>query len=168
MTRSILIAPALTLALAACGPEISGPPAFENEVRHSAVAQDRPFRATCQMQIQPPTPLGPGLISQVDAGECQALHLGKATLVSDKVINLIAGTQATQITFTAANGDVLRADGTGTNVMVAPGIVQFTANMTFVGGTGRFANASGQATINGRANLAQATSAMVMEGSVTY
>ena len=168
MSRTLFLAPVLTLALAACGSEPAGPLAVSNDAQFSAAAQDRPFRADCQMQIQAPTVLSPGVISQVDAGACQVTHLGKSTLVSDKVINLAAGTQTLQLSFTAANGDVLRASGTGTNAMVAPGIVQFTATVTFAGGTGRFAGASGNATINGQANLAQARSAMVMEGEVSY
>ena len=168
MSRTLFFAPVLTLALAACGSEPAGPLAVSNDAQYAAAAQDRPLRADCQMQIQPPTVLSPGVIAQVDSGACQVSHLGNSTLVSDKVINLAAGTQTLQLSFTAANGDVLRASGTGTNVMVAPGIVEFTANVTFTGGTGRFASASGSATINGQANLAQARSAMVLEGDLLY
>jgi hypothetical protein len=169
MARTLIFAPVLTFALVACSSEApTGVSLAADAVQFAQATPERPFRAECQMNIQPPTVISPGVIRQVDAGECRALHLGKATLVSDKVINLTAGTQTTQVTFTAANGDVLRANGSGTNVMVAPGIVQFTADMTFVGGTGRFANASGHATINGQANIAQARSAMTMEGVLVY
>ncbi|HEY0672527.1 MAG TPA: hypothetical protein VGD27_09685 [Longimicrobiales bacterium] len=169
MPRTRFLAPVLTLALAACGSELpSDPLAVLDAAQFSQVGHDRPFKAECNLRIQPPTVLSPGVIRQIDAGDCQALHLGTSTLVSDKVINLAAGTQTTQITFTAANGDLLHAAGTGTNVMVAPGIVQFTADMTFAGGTGRFAHASGRATIRGQANLAEARSATVMEGFILY
>ncbi len=169
MSRTIFLAPVLTLALAACGSELpSGPLADLDAAQFSAAAHERPFKAECNLQIQPPTPVSPGVIAQIDSGDCQASHLGKSTLVSDKVINLVAGTQTLQLAFTAANGDVLHANGTGTNVMVAPGVVQFTADVTFTGGTGRFANATGRATIRGQANIAEAKSAMVMEGFILY
>lgn len=169
MSRTVFVAPVIILALAACGSDLTTAPVTEfDETRFSRVEQDRPFKAECNLRIQPPTVVSPGVIHQIDAGECQALHLGAATLVSDKIINLAAGTQTIQLTFTAANGDLLRATGTGTNVMVAPGIVQFTADMTFTGGTGRFASATGRATIRGQANLSQASSAMVTEGFILY
>ena len=77
-----------------------------------------PFSARCELAIQPPTPVGPGLLHQLDTGECQVSHLGRTAFVSDKVINVVAGTQTIQATFTAANGDVLRASG----VVAAPPI----------------------------------------------
>lgn len=170
MSRIVSLAPVLTLALAACGAELPSSPITDlNAAQYSEAADhERPFRAECNLRIQPPTVVSPGVIAQIDTGDCHALHLGKSTLVSDKVINLAAGTQTIQATFTAANGDVLRATGTGTNAMVAPGIVNFTADMTFTGGTGRFAGASGRAVIRGQANLAEARSAMVMEGFILY
>ena len=168
MSRLTLLAPVLTLALAACSELPSSPIIQADAAQFSKADHERPFRAECTMRIQPPTPVSPGVIAQIDSGECQALHLGASTLISDKVINLVAGTQTLQLTFTAANGDVLRGTGTGTNAMVAPGVVQFTADVTFTGGTGRFANAAGRATIKGQANLAEARSAMVMEGFILY
>ena len=164
MSRITLLAPVLSLALAACGSELPSSPTTQ----FSRTDNERPFRAECTMQIQAPTVVSPGVIAQIDSGECQALHLGASTLVSDKVINLAAGTQTLQLTFTAANGDVLRGTGTGTNTMVSPGVVNFTADVTFTGGTGRFADAAGRATIRGQANLTEARSAMVMTGFILY
>ena len=127
-----------------------------------------PFSARCELAIQPPTPVGPGVIRQLDTGECIVSHLGRTTFVSDKVINVVAGTQTIQATFTAANGDVLRASGAGTSGMVSPGVVAFVATISFDGGTGRFADASGSATIRGQANLAAGTSAAEMTGTIQY
>jgi hypothetical protein len=169
MSRIAFLAPVLILALAACNAESpSGPAADVSTAQFSQAEAELPFRAECNAQIQPPTVVSPGVIAQTDSGDCQASHLGKTTIVSEKVINLAAGTQTIQLAFTAANGDVLRATGTGTNVMVAPGIVNFTADMTFTGGTGRFATASGRATIRGQANIAEARSAMKMDGFIKY
>lgn len=169
MSRNVFLAPIVLLSLAACGSELpTDPTSGLHAAQLSAVEQNRPFRAECNMRIQPPTVVSPGVIAQIDSGDCQALHLGASALVSDKVINVVAGTQTTQVTFTAANGDVLRGTGAGTSSMVAPGIVNFTADVTFTGGTGRFANATGRATIRGQANLVEARSAMKMEGFILY
>ena len=154
---------AFGLALAACttdSPTALDAPQF--------AVDGVPFTARCTLAIQPPTPVGPGLIHQLDTGECQVAHLGRTTFVSDKIINVVAGTQTLQATFTAANGDVLRAAGSGTSSMVSPGIVAFEATITFDGGTGRFAAASGTAAIRGQANLAAGTSAPEMTGTIQY
>ena len=101
MSRIIFLAPVLILTLAGCESELpSSPTAKDDVAQFSAVSHDRPFRAECNLRIQPPTVLSPGVIAQIDAGDCQALHLGKSTLVSDKIINVAAGTQTIQMTFT--------------------------------------------------------------------
>jgi hypothetical protein len=165
MTRTASFVSAITLALAACGSE---PITEPTSPQFSKAQPDRPITGECKMQIQPPTVVSPGVIRQIDSGECQVSHLGRTTLVSDKVINLAAGTQTTNITLTAANGDELRASGTGTSGMVAPGVVRFTANTTVTGGTGRFADASGSWTINGHAYLTEARSEMGLQGVISY
>ncbi len=157
----------LTCVLAGCATEPpTGPVAELSNPQFSASA--RPLSARCQLAIQPPQPISPGVLRQLDTGECIVSHLGKSTLVSDKVINFAAGTQVIDVTFAAANGDVLKGSGTGTNTLVAPGRVAFTANLTFTGGTGRFANASGAAKIEGEADIVNARSQMTMTGSLTY
>ena len=45
--------------------------------------------------------------------------------------------------FTAANGDQLTAEGSGSATLVAPGVLEVVDNGTFTGGTGRFAGATG-------------------------
>lgn len=168
MSGHLRIPLALAVLLAGCSTEtLTGPGDGAGAPAFGAVAV--PFSAHCEMVIQPAVPIGPGLISQVDSGECrQVTHMGRATLWSDKVINIPAGTQATAVTFTAANGDVLHGSGTGTNTMIAPGRVAFTATITFSGGSGRFANATGEATITGEADLAAGRSRMSTQGSIRY
>jgi hypothetical protein len=168
MSRHSRLPLAIAIVLAGCAAdtptapgEMAGSPAF------SAVPV--PFRASCEMVIEPAVPIGPGIISQVDSGECrQVTHMGRAQFVSDKVINIPAGTQTTAVTFTAANGDILRGNGTGTSTMIAPGRIAFTATIQFTGGTGRFANATGEATLTGEADLVAGRSSMSAEGSIQY
>jgi hypothetical protein len=156
---------ALALVLTGCSAESPiGPAQFET----AASNVPKPFSARCDLTIQPPQPIGPGLVRQLDVGECIVSHLGKSSFVSDKIINFAAGTQTIQAAFTAANGDVLRATGTGVSTMVAPGRFAFSATITFFGGTGRFVNASGEAKASGEADVINGVSSMVAEGLLTY
>jgi hypothetical protein len=106
----------VVLAFAGCADDSRDPlsPRFSN--------QPVPFTgARCELAIQPATPIGPGVVRQLDIGECRFTHLGLTQYLSDKIIDFAAGTQALQITYTAANGDQLYATGNGTNQLVHPG-----------------------------------------------
>jgi hypothetical protein len=134
-----------------------------------ATATRRPLSGDCETAFPaPPLPL-PAVLRQVDVGTCHLAHLGRAAFFSVKEINFAAGTQTiTESTLTAANGDVLRAVGSGTNVPSGPGRVRFAATMTFTGGTGRFANATGQARVEGAADLVMRTATLTMDGWIAY
>ena len=163
-----------TLVLSGCGGGVTSPTApadldLAPTASLTALAEDgRPIAARCEASFGPAELLAPGVLRQVDTGTCQMSHLGRVEFHSDKVIRLAAGTQTTSATFTAANGDVLRATGTGTNTLARPVLVRFTMNMTFVGGTGRFANASGNALVEGEASLANGTSWLRLDGAVAF
>jgi len=137
------------------------------EVAEAADAE-RPLSGRCETTLDPAIPLGPGVIRQVDRGTCTLSHLGRADFLSDKTIQLMAGTQTTLATFTAANGDVLQATGAGTNTLSGPSRARFTATLTFVGGTGRFAGATGSATAEGETDLVARRASLTIEGWVRY
>jgi acyl-coenzyme A thioesterase PaaI-like protein len=128
----------------------------------------RPIRGTCELAIQPAEPVSPGVIRQRDVGTCQISHLGRSTMVSDKIINLGAGTQSADVALTAANGDMLHASGSGTNTMVAPGKFAFRVELTITGGTGRFSDASGMIVSEGVAELATTRAQVTMAGIIRY
>lgn len=76
----------------------------------------------------------------------------------------MAGTQGSvDISFTAADGDILRATSVGTNTPNGPGVA-FRATMTFIGGTGRFANAIGEAHVDGAAGSVTISSSCRLDG----
>ena len=70
-------------------------------------------------------------------------------------------------TYTAANGDELHSTNAGFATPTATGL-DLSGIETAVGGTGRFAGASGQATFSGTASLATNTGAFSFEGTVAY
>ena len=174
--RTFTIAAVLvTLALTGCAPDGLTPTAPGGEpvlaragAGESHALRPRPLTGNCETVLAPTELLRPGVIRQVDTGSCQLSHLGRTAFYSDKVIQLFTGTQTTQATFTAANGDVLRAVGSGTNAPSGPGRARFTATLTFVGGTGRFAGATGEARVEGESTLATRTASLTLEGWVAY
>jgi len=177
MPRRPLLLSLTALALAACSspdahPDPLSPSTLnlsKGDVGAGGQAQaERPLTGRCETVLAPTQVLAPGVIRQVDSGTCRLSHLGRAEFFSDKVIQVVAGTQTTQATFTAANGDVLRATGSGTNVPSGPGHVRFTATLTFVGGTGRFAHATGQAFVEGESDLVARTATLTLEGRLAY
>jgi hypothetical protein len=167
------LAALVTLVLAGCGtdvtstaPRLTSQSAVERSAAPSLVS--RPFSGKCVLTFSPPPfPLTP-VFQSTDIGTCQFSELGETAFFGVQQINLAAGTQSGQRTFTAANGDILRVTHVGTSTPIGPGLVSFQATATVVGGTGRFANATGQIRGWGVANLATRTSVAAFEGSVMY
>lgn len=161
----------LTLAVAACASE--APTAASPDVPALAgVAMSPaslPLSGRCETRFDPPPFPPPPVLRQVDTGTCQLSHLGRTTIHSVQDIDLATGSQVSvELTFTAANGDVLRATNVGTSAPSGPG-VRFQGTTTFIGGTGRFANATGEAHVEGTANFLTNTAAFtVVDGWIAY
>jgi hypothetical protein len=104
------------------------------------------------------TPLDPPQFFDVFEAKGQATHLGRFNLVIETVVNF--GTRPPTgdgfLTFTAANGDTLVADITGSSALVAPGLVLITEHAVIDPdrSTGRFAGATGTFTIERLADAA--------------
>ena len=154
--------------LAGCSPD-NGTVAAPDGVALARTANESiPISGACETAFVPPTFPPPPVIRQVDQGICHLSHLGRTALYSVQDIDLATGTQTSiELTYTAANGDILRAVNTGTNVPNGPG-VRFSATTTFVGGTGRFANATGQARIEGTASFLTNTASYTVDGWIVY
>ena len=160
---------ASSIGLMACGaddqPTATIP--FNSSMERSA-RDVRPFSGRCETAFAPPTLPPPPVIRQVDEGECLLSQLGRTSAYIVEDIDIAAGTQQSEeITLTAANGDILRASTVGTNTPNGSGVA-FQAIMTLTGGTGRFANATGQATVVGSANFLTNTASFVVDGSIAF
>jgi hypothetical protein len=132
-------------------------------------ASTLPVSGTCNTSFDPPTFPLPPVIRQVDNGTCQLAHLGRTAIYLLQDINLVAGTQTSlELTLTAANGDVLRGSNVGTHVSNGPTSV-FSSVLTLTGGTGRFANATGQWRLEGTADhMTNTATFTVVDGWITY
>lgn len=134
----------------------------------SAAAVPRPIQGQCEVTFTI-LPSAPPLVRQVDAGTCQLSHLGAASTTGSQTINFATQTQVAERSFTAANGDVLRATSAGTSKPGAqPGTIDFDAMLTIVSGTGRFANATGQVHDWGTANLVTHAVTINLDGWLAY
>jgi hypothetical protein len=102
------------------------------------------------------------------AGAGTATHLGRYTEAGSATFSPTADPTVLQVdaqsTYTAANGDQLFAVFSG-QLNGVTGTV--TATVTYVGGTGRFASASGTATFSGRLLPGGAIEASV-QGTIKY
>ena len=127
----------------------------------------RPFAGRCELTVAP-LPSSPPLIRQTDTGTCQLSHLGRTKYEGVLELDLVARTQRGERTLTAANGDELRLVTVGTSAPSGPGLVSFTATFTIVGGTGRFANATGRGVAQGTANLLSSKTSVSLDGWVAY
>ena len=161
----------LAVSLTACAgtpTSVSEPRATDSKASLQQADAVRPLTGSCTTSFEPVPFPPPPIHHQVDSGACQLAHLGKTVFYGEQDINFAAGTQSGWRRWTAANGDELHLTHTGTSGLVAPGMVGFTAQMTIVGGTGRFAGATGSARGIGVANLAARSTSVTIEGWIRY
>jgi hypothetical protein len=103
-------------------------------------------------------------------GVVEGDHIGTGTISGGSVVNFFVFPfqQSGQSTITAANGDQLVFNYAGTAVPGAgEGDVIFGGWFTFVGGTGRFATASGMGTYAGTANTIAGVGQYDMDGVIS-
>ena len=169
---SITVAALVASACVACTtPSPTAPTAAASNTRGAATQREgtsRALKGSCTLTFGAVPVPPPPVIHQIDTGTCQFTHLGRTQFYGEQDINLAAGVQSGWRTLTAANGDQLYFTHTGTSMPAGPGLVSFVAQMTIVGGTGRFAGATGAAQGTGTANLATRTTTVTIDGTVTY
>jgi hypothetical protein len=107
-----------------------------------------PFRGSFTRQssaaFEPPITL---VITGTQTGT--ATYLGQFTAASEDRVNTTNNTGTGTFNFTAANGDRLLSTTTSVeNEFVPPNLTTITLNATIVGGTGRFAAATGSFVIH--------------------
>jgi hypothetical protein len=174
--RSIIACAILASTLVGCGAErVAAPDAttgsmvgLSSAAPLSAKLSGVPLSGSCVLTFGPPPFPVPPSFSQTDVGECLLSHLGQSTVIGVQTINIAAGTQSGQRSFTAANGDVLEVQHVGTSASAGPGLVRFQSTATITGGTGRFTNATGQLRGTGIANLVTRTTTATFEGTINY
>jgi len=128
MIRFLLARPLMAFTVVALTVLGVGLPAF--------AARPVPFQGRADLIITSPQPL-------TAFAKGNATHLGRFTRTETIVVNP-DGTFTAMLVFNAANGDRLYADAVGH--FTSPAGDRAEGTYRFTGGTGRFQNASGQAT----------------------
>jgi hypothetical protein len=149
MTRFDSLRPAGALLVAAVVLAVATP----------ASAAERPHFLRGTAQFVSPTDF---------VGSGYATHLGEYTEVGGASFSPTADPTVLRVdawaVFTAANGDQLYETITG-RLDLQTGVI--TATVTYVGGTGRFDDAGGSATLSGQM-LPDGTIAVSVEGTIEY
>jgi hypothetical protein len=130
-----------------------------------------PFKGSMEGLHVSRTPLDPPFVFDVFEIAGQATQLGQFELVIEVVVNFGARpvTGEGTLTFTAANGDTLVADGTGSSALVVPGLVLITEHAIVDPdrSTGRFAGATGTFTVERLADAATGVTVGSFEGTIS-
>jgi hypothetical protein len=135
--RRLLVLSSLVLGVAALSPAAT---------LGAANGTDRPLRGAVSATTT--VNVATGAVTENASGELS--HLGAVTIHVDgrssRTGNSIAGSGTS--TLTAANGDQLFATFTSTGTFTSRTTIELTFVVTIIGGTGRFADASGMFTIS--------------------
>jgi hypothetical protein len=117
-----------------------------------ATAKDQvPFHAAFNTVFE--STLNFPIISVHVTGDGEATHLGRtATETTNQMGNILTGATTATYHFTAANGDEVVAEFDFVALPTPTGFT-FTGTWEITGGTGRFTNASGSGTLEGRADF---------------
>src|SRR6266404_2910349 len=108
-----------------------------------AAGEQVPFKGSFEGDVTV-TPLAPPFLSVYVEATGNATQLGQFTLDIPHVVNRANLTAVGTYEFTAANGDTVIAEFTGIATPTAvPGVLYIEETATIIGGTGRFAGATG-------------------------
>jgi hypothetical protein len=132
----------------------------------AAAGHATPFKGTLEgaYTLAFPSPL---ILLVEGTGTGNATQLGQFTFDYDETVNLSTGVGTGTYAFTAANGDRLTADWTGSGFPTDdPTVLRIVENATINGGTGRFANASGSFTVERLFSFASNSGPGSFEGTI--
>ena len=170
LVLTVLVALASGFALQAA----AGTPTHVGLGGQVAAADLLPFKGKLEGRHISRTPLNPPLVFDRFETEGQATQLGQFQLVIEATVNFGSRpvTGAGTYTFTAANGDQLVADHTGSSALIEPGIVLITEHAIINPNrsTGRFAGAEGTFTVERLADAATGVGGLTVgtfEGTIS-
>lgn len=174
MSRSLssLLISTVLLAAACAGDGSTEPEAGADISAKSGVSSaTRPASGECATTFAPSDFTYPLLTIRID-GTCNLLHAGRASLHAIQIIDVTDGGFTNVSTYVAADGDEIhtRFAGTPTSPPGSPDVT-FVGEETYIGGTGRFAGASGRSGAEGSATLSPDQSgvgAYRVKGWITY
>lgn len=149
---------ALLALMSVLAPQAAARPSHRAAQAEEPVRVMLPFRGTLEGRHVSRTPVAPPIFSDRFEATGEAAHLGQYEVVITATVNFGSRpvTGEGSYRFTAANGDRLVADHTGSSALVRPGTVLITEHATIdpTRSTGRFAGATGTFTVERLADAA--------------
>jgi hypothetical protein len=150
------------------GPSIAK--AGGSAIRPAMAGEVVPFKGRVEgastVTFEPPPSL---FFAVLFAGAGNATFLGQFTVEAPHRVNSATGIGIGSFTFTAANGDRLTADFTGTGTPTAtPGVFAIVETASITGGTGRFAGATGSFVVERSFDFATLSSSGSFEGTISW
>jgi hypothetical protein len=148
---------------------------FAGLVSPSSAAHPVPLKGTLDGTHVSRTPFDPPRVFDVFEISGTATHLGQFELTLEAIVDFgtLPPTAEGTMTFTAANGDVLVAEFTGSSALVVPGTVLITEHAIVdpENSTGRFAGATGTFTVARLADAATGVTGVTIgsfDGTITF
>jgi hypothetical protein len=151
------------LPFSAVSPTLRAPDAVPSTAKHrTAFAFRGTLRSTEADEFIPPATLVVAV-----TGDGVATHLGHFTATLHGVVNLGTGAGEGTFVFTAANGDQISGVFVGQATPTDnPNLASIEERATITGGTGRFAGANGEFTIDRTLNQTTGTSSGTFDGTI--
>ena len=131
-----------------------------------AVAAETPFKGTVNAVETGTIVLPTRLLDRQGTGT--ATHLGRYTEHVTMQINIPTLSSIGAATFTAANGDTLLATVAGQATRTSPTTLSIVEVYTITGGTGRFADATGNFTLESTLDTTTGVSSGVFSGAIDH
>jgi hypothetical protein len=160
----------LCVVAAACGSEAPLAPTSPSTAISGTAATDAkggsslPFKGTLQSNERVVLETATGDVRHLE-GTGNATHLGRFILIADFTVTPTGDATGTA-TWTAANGDKILVDVVGHGDIVVFPTVTIMETHTITGGTGRFADASGNIYISRSANILTGVSSGSLSGEI--
>lgn len=128
-----------------------------------------PFKMKVRNTLELVPPFPPPITNAIFQGEGKSRPFGPFEFYSTSQIDVTVYPfdQTAEYVFTFMNGHELYASSAGTGIEDPPGIVVFSGNITFTGGTGIFINASGSGTYAGSADVATGLGQFEIDGVIS-
>jgi hypothetical protein len=130
-------------------------------------AAEKQWRLKGSLEANETSTLAFPTLSVTGTGSGHATHLGRFTITYQVSVDIRTGAGVASVQLVAANGDSLLAAGTGQSTPTGtPGVVQIEEQYTVTGGTGRFAGARANFTVERLLNRPTGISSGTLTGDI--
>jgi hypothetical protein len=127
-----------------------------------------PINGSCEVRTVEAQVTTPPIVRMITTGTCHYSHLGRTQVDAVQFLNPMLGTSEAEVTYTAANSDVLFATNAGSFTPGSAPTFSTVGVTTIIGGTGRFTGATGRMDAEGTVDLANNVAVFYYDGWIAY